>query len=56
VWTTGGCASWYLDDQGRNTTLWPGSTWRFQMMYRDPQGPGGNGINATDGLSVTFCP
>jgi cation diffusion facilitator CzcD-associated flavoprotein CzcO len=30
VWTTGGCASWYLDDQGRNTTLWPGATWRFR--------------------------
>ncbi|HVW32322.1 MAG TPA: NAD(P)/FAD-dependent oxidoreductase, partial [Acidimicrobiia bacterium] len=30
VWTTGGCASWYLDATGRNTTLWPGSTWRFR--------------------------
>ena len=30
VWTTGGCASWYLDDRGRNTTLWPGATWRFR--------------------------
>ena len=30
VWTTGGCASWYLDSQGRNTTLWPGSTGRFR--------------------------
>jgi cation diffusion facilitator CzcD-associated flavoprotein CzcO len=30
VWTTGGCASWYLDDRGRNTTLWPGSTWHFR--------------------------
>jgi len=30
VWTTGGCASWYLDERGRNTTLWPGSTWRFR--------------------------
>lgn len=26
VWNTGGCASWYLDDHGRNTTLWPRST------------------------------
>ncbi len=23
VWTSG-CASWYLDASGRNTTLWPG--------------------------------
>ena len=30
VWTTGGCASWYLDARGRNTTLWPGSTWGFR--------------------------
>jgi cation diffusion facilitator CzcD-associated flavoprotein CzcO len=32
VWTTGGCASWYLDDRGRNTTLWPGTTWRFRRL------------------------
>ncbi|HEV7535840.1 MAG TPA: 4-hydroxyacetophenone monooxygenase, partial [Acidimicrobiia bacterium] len=32
VWTTGGCASWYLDARGRNTTLWPGSTWRFRRL------------------------
>ena len=29
---TGGCASWYLDERGRNTTLWPGSTWRFRRQ------------------------
>lgn len=23
IWNTGGCASWYLDDAGRNTTIWP---------------------------------
>ena len=26
VWNTGGCASWYLDSEGRNTTLWPRTT------------------------------
>ena len=26
VWNTGGCQSWYLDDHGRNTVLWPKST------------------------------
>jgi cation diffusion facilitator CzcD-associated flavoprotein CzcO len=26
VWNTGGCASWYLDAHGRNTTLWPRTT------------------------------
>jgi cyclohexanone monooxygenase len=34
VWSTGGCASWYLDDTGRNTTLWPGSTWPFRRLTR----------------------
>ncbi len=30
VWTAGGCQSWYLDATGRNSTLWPGSTWNFR--------------------------
>ncbi|MBB4635448.1 NAD(P)-binding domain-containing protein [Longimicrobium terrae] len=30
VWTQGGCASWYLDATGRNSTLWPDFTWRFR--------------------------
>ena len=30
VWTTGGCASWYLDRFGNNTTLWPGQTFSFR--------------------------
>ena len=30
VWTTGGCQSWYLDEHGRNTTLWPRSTFAFR--------------------------
>lgn len=34
VWTAGGCASWYLDARGRNTTLWPGSSWRFRAATR----------------------
>jgi cation diffusion facilitator CzcD-associated flavoprotein CzcO len=31
VWTSG-CASWYLDARGHNTTLWPGFT--FEFRYR----------------------
>jgi cation diffusion facilitator CzcD-associated flavoprotein CzcO len=34
VWNTGGCASWYLDARGRNTTLWPTFTWRFRRQLR----------------------
>jgi cation diffusion facilitator CzcD-associated flavoprotein CzcO len=29
VWNTG-CASWYVDGNGRNVTLWPDWTWRFR--------------------------
>ncbi|UQX88510.1 NAD(P)/FAD-dependent oxidoreductase [Jatrophihabitans telluris] len=32
VWNTGGCSSWYLDDHGRNVTLWPRSTVAFRRM------------------------
>jgi len=35
VWSTGGCSSWYLDDHGRNTTLWPGTTFRFRRALRE---------------------
>jgi cation diffusion facilitator CzcD-associated flavoprotein CzcO len=34
VWATGGCVSWYLDAQGRNTTLWPSFTFRFRQLTR----------------------
>src|ERR1019366_6839634 len=30
VWNSGGCVSWYLDEQGKNTTIWPGSTWPYR--------------------------
>lgn len=34
VWVTGGCASWYLDATGRNSTLWPGfaTTFRLRLL------------------------
>lgn len=34
VWNSGGCASWYLDAEGRNTTLWPDYTFRFRNRAR----------------------
>ncbi|WP_083976068.1 flavin-containing monooxygenase [Kitasatospora azatica] len=34
VWTTGGCRSWYLTEDGKNTTLWPGSTGSFRRATR----------------------
>ena len=30
VWATGGCSSWYIDEQGRDPTNWPGYT----LAYR----------------------
>nr|BFE66388.1 NAD(P)/FAD-dependent oxidoreductase [Dactylosporangium thailandense] len=33
VWATG-CHSWYLDSTGRNSTLWPGSTWGYRLKMR----------------------
>ncbi|GEL17872.1 4-hydroxyacetophenone monooxygenase [Pseudonocardia asaccharolytica DSM 44247 = NBRC 16224] len=34
VWSQGGCVSWYLDEHGRNRTLWPGSTFSFRRRTR----------------------
>lgn len=34
VWTSGGCRSWYLNANGRNTNLWPGSTFSYRRMTR----------------------
>ena len=32
VWSTGGCSSWYLDEHGRNTTLWPRATFTMRAQ------------------------
>ena len=34
VWLEGGCSSWYLDDTGRNTSLWPDFSFRFARAVR----------------------
>jgi cation diffusion facilitator CzcD-associated flavoprotein CzcO len=34
VWNTGGCRSWYLDERGRNTVVWPGTTAAFRAATR----------------------
>ncbi|MGW7053823.1 flavin-containing monooxygenase [Streptomyces sp. NPDC054887] len=34
VWNTGGCDSWYLDANGRNTTIWPGTPSEFRRATR----------------------
>ncbi|MFC6287641.1 flavin-containing monooxygenase [Nocardioides sp. GCM10027113] len=35
VWQTGGCSSWYLDEHGRNTTLWPRTTFTFRRQLAE---------------------
>ena len=34
IWNSGGCASWYIDANGNNTTIWPDFTWRFWQENR----------------------
>lgn len=34
VWTAGGCSSWYLDPNGKLTSLWPHSTLAFRKKAR----------------------
>lgn len=36
VWNAGGCSSWYLDENGKNNTLWPGFTWKYWLETRKP--------------------
>lgn len=34
VWMNGGCASWYMDKHGHNTTLWPDFTFEFRRLTK----------------------
>ena len=31
VWATGGCSSWYVDEEGRDPTNWPGYTIEYRL-------------------------
>lgn len=37
VWQAGHCTSWYLDAQGRNRTLWPGSVGEYERRLAKPE-------------------
>ena len=62
VWTSGGCSNWYVDPRtGRNTTIWPGTTWRFRKLMREfsladfettPRAPGGLPERAGDPVAA----
>ena len=34
VWLLGGCDSWYLNERGGTSVLWPGTTWEFAAGLR----------------------
>jgi cation diffusion facilitator CzcD-associated flavoprotein CzcO len=34
VWNAGGCASWYIDAEGKNRSIWPRPTWTFRRRTR----------------------
>ncbi|MFZ2174764.1 MAG: NAD(P)/FAD-dependent oxidoreductase [Rhodococcus sp. (in: high G+C Gram-positive bacteria)] len=34
VWNSGGCHSWYIDEKGRNSVMWPTFTWKFRERTR----------------------
>lgn len=34
IWSSGGCKSWYLSNEGKNTALWPGFTFEFRHELR----------------------
>jgi cation diffusion facilitator CzcD-associated flavoprotein CzcO len=57
VWESGGCASWYRNEHGKNTTIWPGSTWPFRRRLRNfepgdhelrPSSSAAHGVNRSD--------
>ncbi|MFF0541411.1 flavin-containing monooxygenase [Nocardia thailandica] len=35
VWVTGGCDSWFLDQQGNNSALWPDFSFRYRNKLRE---------------------
>ena len=50
IWNTGGCSSWYLDEAGRNTVVWPRTAIAYvrQMSHFDAAS-----YNITDTKSST---
>jgi hypothetical protein len=35
VWDTGGCSSWYLDANGRDSVMWPDFTFNFRRRVSE---------------------
>jgi hypothetical protein len=45
----------FLDPNHRVDLITAGSTWNFQLAFRDPLG-GPATFNTSDAIEVTFCP
>jgi len=54
IWTNGGCASWYLDANGNNTTLWPSFTFVFRHLTRSFDAPAYDITHADIALTDTI--
>ncbi|GAA4477495.1 NAD(P)/FAD-dependent oxidoreductase [Rhodococcus olei] len=54
VWNNGGCASWYLDKHGNNTTLWPGFTFEFRGITRTFDLEAYDSVNVADLPAATI--
>jgi cation diffusion facilitator CzcD-associated flavoprotein CzcO len=53
VWSSGGCSSWYLDEHGRNVTLWPRTTYKFRQLTAEFDTENYQATARTDGASST---
>jgi cation diffusion facilitator CzcD-associated flavoprotein CzcO len=51
VWNKGGCKSWYIDETGRNSAMWPGSTLAFRWRALRPNAADYEGRRARRGAS-----
>jgi cyclohexanone monooxygenase len=52
VWNSGGCASWYIDKNGRNTTIWPDFTWKFRRLTKDFDIAAYDSVGSPDGSAT----
>ena len=53
MWEVGGCASWYRNQFGRITTMWPGFAFRFRQQTRTFDLNAYHTMHASDLLTAT---
>nr|WP_296764932.1 NAD(P)/FAD-dependent oxidoreductase [Rhodococcus sp. (in: high G+C Gram-positive bacteria)] len=52
VWNSGGCASWYLDSEGKNPVMWPTYTFTFRNSTRTFDLQNYRTESVTEGIAV----